>query len=181
MCSRQQHGRVKIRAAAFGLTFGMDANGAKKKQKAEGLRGKKKQKVEKDATPLASPISIALFTAESINRLKDEHDRNEPYKHIVFNNLCDANRMRLIHEEAKNNMTATFKETDLFKVPNEIFLSDFFLMKIQRQPTSRSEILEALSRLAIGIMLHRLTTCSPFSCLLLTREKNGIRIVGKEL
>lgn len=107
-------------------TFDMDANGAKKKQKAEGLRGKKKQKVEKDAAPLTSPLSSALFSAESINRLRDEHDRNQPYKHIVFNDLCDADRMRLIHEEAKDNMTATFKETDLFKVPNEIFLSNSF-------------------------------------------------------
>jgi hypothetical protein len=107
-------------------TVDMDANGAKKKQKAEGLRGKKKQKVEKDAAPLMSPLSSALFSAESINRLRDEHDRNQPYKHIVFNDLCDADRMRLIHEEAKDNMTATFKETDLFKVPNEIFLSNSF-------------------------------------------------------
>jgi hypothetical protein len=116
----------------FGLTFDMDANGAKKKQKAEGLRGKKKQRVDKDAAPSASPISSALFTAESINRLKDEHDRNQPYKHIVLNNLCDADRMRLIHEEAKDNMTATFKETDLFKVSNEILLSVLFPLKIQK-------------------------------------------------
>ena len=85
-----------------------------KKAKADGLRGKKKQKREE--APLDSPLSPALFAKESIEQLRAEHDKNLPYKHVVFHNLCDANRMRIVHEEAKNNMTATFKETDLFKV-----------------------------------------------------------------
>jgi hypothetical protein len=91
----------------------MSSNGGKKKQKAEGLRGKKKQKT---IVALESPISPSLFSDDSVSRLRKEHDTNMPYKHAVFHNLCDVARMRLIHDEAKNNMTATFKETDLFKV-----------------------------------------------------------------
>ena len=91
----------------------MKSAGNKKKLRADGLRGKKKQKTE---TPLDSPLSPALFSVESIKRLRSEHDSSLPYKHVVFHDLCDSERMRIVHEEAKNNMTATFKETDLFKV-----------------------------------------------------------------
>lgn len=94
----------------------MKTAGTKKKHKADGLRGKKKLRVEKATEPLDSPLSVVLLSDESIKRLRIEHDSNGPYKHVVFHNLCIVDRMRIIHEEAKNNMTATFKETDLFKV-----------------------------------------------------------------
>ena len=94
----------------------MIGSGGKKKQKAEGLRGKKKQKVTREIILLQSPVLPALFTSESIARLREEHDSNQPYKHVVFDSLCDPDRMRLVGEEAKNNMTTSFKETDLFKV-----------------------------------------------------------------
>jgi Rps23 Pro-64 3,4-dihydroxylase Tpa1-like proline 4-hydroxylase len=87
--------------------------GMKKKQKASGIGGKKKQRTEE---ALKSPISKDLYSDKSVNQLKAEHDSNLPYKHVVFRDLCSVDCMRLIHEEAKNNMTATFKETDLFKV-----------------------------------------------------------------
>lgn len=35
---------------------------------------------------------------------------------VVIESLCRDDAMRKIHEEATTNMTATFKETDLFKV-----------------------------------------------------------------
>ena len=85
-------------------------------RKAEGLRKKKRQKIEKVIATLENPLSKGLFTDDSISRLRKEHDSNKPYKYVVLNDLCNADRMRLIHEDAKNNMTATFKETDLFKV-----------------------------------------------------------------
>lgn len=87
-----------------------------KQNKAEGLRGKKRQKLDKINVTLENPLSRELFTDDSISRLRKEHDSNKPYKYVVLKDLCDADRMRLIHEDAKNNMTATFKETDLFKV-----------------------------------------------------------------
>ena len=94
----------------------MNTGGMKKKHKADGLMGKKKLRVEKAVVPFDSPLSTDLFRDESIKRLRIMHDSNGPYKHVVFHDLCSRDRMRLIHDEAKNNMTATFKETDLFKV-----------------------------------------------------------------
>lgn len=93
----------------------MSSTTGKKKQKAEGIRGKKKQKQD-ECIVLESPLSPGLLGQASVEKYNSEHKNNLPYKHAVFHNLCDADRMRLIHDEAKNNMTATFKETDLFKV-----------------------------------------------------------------
>jgi hypothetical protein len=95
----------------------MKKSAGSKQHKAEGLRGKKRQKVDKIIATLENPLSKELFTDDSISRLRKEHDSNKPYKYVVLNDLCNADRMRLIHEDAKNSMTATFKETDLFKVP----------------------------------------------------------------
>lgn len=86
------------------------------------MSARKKQKTSpkgigssgKGATALTSPIRSSLYGEAST--LRTRHDSNQPYTHIVLENLCDSERMRRIHEEAKNNMTATFKETDLFKV-----------------------------------------------------------------
>jgi hypothetical protein len=93
----------------------MSSTTGKKKQKAEGIRGKKKQKQD-ESIILESPLSPELLGDASIKKYFSEHNSTLPYKHAVFHNLCNADRMRLIHDEAKNNMTATFKETDLFKV-----------------------------------------------------------------
>jgi hypothetical protein len=72
----------------------------------------KKRKLELES----SPLNPSLFTKENINRLKKQHDHSEPYKHLVISDLCIFDRMKSIHEEAVTNFTATFKETDLFKV-----------------------------------------------------------------
>lgn len=74
------------------------------------MPAKKKQKV------FGSPLSQSLLDAASRESLKRRHALSVPYNYIVLDELCDPNRMRLIHDEAKSNMTATFKETDLFKV-----------------------------------------------------------------
>lgn len=95
----------------------MNPAAGKKKLKAEGIRGKKRQKADAAALILLdSPLSSELFTEESVIRLRKEHDSNRPYNHVVFHNLCNVDRMRKIHGEALDTMTATFKETDLFKV-----------------------------------------------------------------
>jgi hypothetical protein len=109
----------------------MKKSAGSKHHKAEGLRGKKRQKLDKIIATLENPLSKELFSDDSISRLRKEHNSNKPYKYVVLNDLCNADRMRLIHEDAKNNMTATFKETDLFKVretPQVIHHRDLHLM-----------------------------------------------------
>lgn len=40
----------------------------------------------------------------------------QPYPSLVLHDLCDDGRMRQVRDEIINNIQATFKETDLFKV-----------------------------------------------------------------
>ena len=69
-------------------------------------------------TSIISQVNSGFVTKELIKRLQDEHDQNQPYTHLVFKELYDDNKMRRLAEEAKENMTATFKETG----PNDFLL-----------------------------------------------------------
>ena len=92
---------------------------SKNKTSSEVTRKDQKKKTKQPIVlepSLPSPISQELLSDQSRVQLKSYHDAAEPYKYIVLSPLCNNERMRLVHEEAKNNMTATFKETDLFKV-----------------------------------------------------------------
>jgi Rps23 Pro-64 3,4-dihydroxylase Tpa1-like proline 4-hydroxylase len=62
------------------------------------------------------PLEFPLLNANEAVRLHNIHNSNLPYKHIVLDPLINKEKMRRIQMEAKLNMRATLKETDLFKV-----------------------------------------------------------------
>ena len=47
---------------------------------------------------------------------QDSAVQRRPYGCAVMTPLCDAAHMLQVHSEAKQNLQATFKETDLFKL-----------------------------------------------------------------
>ena len=51
-----------------------------------------------------------------IETLHALHETSLPYKHIVLDPLINEEKMRCIQQEAKLNMRAALKETDLFRV-----------------------------------------------------------------
>ena len=62
------------------------------------------------------PIEFPLLTPICIETLHALHETSLPYKHIVLDPLINEEKMRCIQQEAKLNMRATLKETDLFRV-----------------------------------------------------------------
>eukprot|EP00603_Paraphysomonas_imperforata_P004548 CAMPEP_0114423178 /NCGR_PEP_ID=MMETSP0103-20121206/6010_1 /TAXON_ID=37642 ORGANISM="Paraphysomonas imperforata, Strain PA2" /NCGR_SAMPLE_ID=MMETSP0103 /ASSEMBLY_ACC=CAM_ASM_000201 /LENGTH=708 /DNA_ID=CAMNT_0001591823 /DNA_START=53 /DNA_END=2179 /DNA_ORIENTATION=+ len=63
------------------------------------------------------PIALSSLDSEEYTKLlRTCHDQSEPYNHLVLDPLYDPEKLRQVHEEVKNNMTATYKETDLFKL-----------------------------------------------------------------
>jgi prolyl 3-hydroxylase /prolyl 3,4-dihydroxylase len=64
----------------------------------------------------ATPVLDNLSDTEMVEMYRDLHNQSQPYTHSVLYPLINPDNMRMIHDEAKNNMRATFKETDLFKV-----------------------------------------------------------------
>lgn len=83
-------------------------------------RGVKRPNPDKDAAgnpdkDTASPLRPDLFG--SVDQFKQSYDKSQPYHHVVIPELCLAPNMRTIREEILE-LEATFKETDMFKVPS---------------------------------------------------------------
>jgi prolyl 3-hydroxylase /prolyl 3,4-dihydroxylase len=62
------------------------------------------------------PVLENLSSKELIETYRSFHDNAQPYPHAFLYPLANDVTMRTIYDEAKHNMTATFKETDLFKL-----------------------------------------------------------------
>lgn len=80
---------------------------------------KGKDKDDSKRKKRTKPLPIALESLDSVEYmqfLRNIHDNSQPYKHLVLDPLCDPETLAKVHEEVKNNMTATYKETDLFKL-----------------------------------------------------------------
>ncbi len=54
-----------------------------------------------------------MGTAEQLNA---QYQAAEPYRHCVMRDLFDVSLLREVRDEIINNIQATYKETDLFKV-----------------------------------------------------------------
>ena len=64
----------------------------------------------------SEPFLGRVLSKEAIAAYKQQHDESQPYTHLVLDHLCDREQMIKVQAEAKNNLSANFKETDLFKV-----------------------------------------------------------------
>jgi prolyl 3-hydroxylase /prolyl 3,4-dihydroxylase len=84
-----------------------------------------------------SILREGLLSASSATALRKFHDESGPYQHVIIENLCNEDRMRTMHDECVNNMTTTFKETDLFKVYQtcDLFSIDTAVAKAATIPT----------------------------------------------
>lgn len=72
----------------------------------------KNKKIKYSSSSVLENIHLNSF----IEMHKSLHDYSKPYPHSFLYPLINDSIMRTIYNEAKNNMTATFKETDLFKL-----------------------------------------------------------------
>lgn len=82
-------------------------------------KGRKEDRASSSNRKRTKSLPIALESLDSdeyTNLLRTLHDNSKPYTHAVLDPFCDPDSLRAVYEEVKNNMTATFKETDLFKV-----------------------------------------------------------------
>ncbi|EKX44746.1 hypothetical protein GUITHDRAFT_139548 [Guillardia theta CCMP2712] len=76
----------------------------------------KKSSVESAISTLPSPIVDSIFSEEHRKALKNEYETSGPYPHCLIKTLCSEERLRAVHDELVNNLTANLKESDLFKV-----------------------------------------------------------------
>jgi hypothetical protein len=64
----------------------------------------------------ADVIRQSLLAADSRSQLRQQHDTSGPYTHLVLRDLVNDKLLRAVREEVIHNISATYKETDLFKV-----------------------------------------------------------------
>jgi hypothetical protein len=74
----------------------------------------KKQKTADCGT--ADVIRQSLLSDESRSELRKQHDTSGPYTHLVLKDLVNDKLLRAVRDEVIHNISATYKETDLFKV-----------------------------------------------------------------
>ena len=65
--------------------------------------------------PLPSPLNAELFTTDSRAALRAAYAAAQPFPHAVLRPLCDDARLRAAFAEMRDELSGTFKETDLFK------------------------------------------------------------------
>ena len=64
---------------------------------------------------LPSPLNAELFAPASRAALRAAYAAAQPFPHAVLRPLCDDARLRAAFAEMRDELTGTFKETDLFK------------------------------------------------------------------
>lgn len=86
----------------------VDVQPASKKQKTAAAAA--------DSGAAAAVIRQSLLSGDSRSQLRQQHDSSGPYTHLVLKELADEQLLRAVREEVIHNISATYKETDLFKV-----------------------------------------------------------------
>lgn len=79
----------------------------------------KKQKTASSTDGNSSSSKVIrqdLFSDDSRSSLRDSLQNAQPYTHVVIKELCDPAVLRAVRDEVIHNISATYKETDLFKV-----------------------------------------------------------------
>ena len=133
------------------------------------LRRSRRRRTTPPAPPApATDLSIlnpAIFDPDAIAASAAAYAAAEPYTHGVVTPLCDDARLRAVQQEMKENLTATFKETDLFKV-----LQTGDLVTIDQADPSVGEKIPELLKLRAAIyspefrdMVQRMTGCAPLT------------------
>jgi len=105
--------------------------------------------------------SFPRLCKNSVESLRGEYSSATPFPHVVINDICDDRELRSVLDELKQNLEATFKETDLFKVFQTSDLSGFVpaASEISKLINLRDSLYSARTR---GL-IRTITGCSELS------------------
>jgi ribosome biogenesis protein NSA1 len=103
---------------------GGGASRKKKSRASSSASSSSSSSASSSASSSTAPLHPSHFTKEGRLLLKEQLNgtaqdsavQRRPYGCAVMTPLCDAAHMLQVHSEAKQNLQATFKETDLFKL-----------------------------------------------------------------
>ena len=126
------------------------------------LKRKRKSNHQSDRSSAIHHIPIEfplLNNAASIDKMHAVHDANVPFKYIVLDPLITKEKMRCIQHEAKMNMRATLKETDLFKIYQTGDLASLYAKTMQKTYPHLLDLRNALYSEEFRSFVEKLIGC----------------------
>jgi Rps23 Pro-64 3,4-dihydroxylase Tpa1-like proline 4-hydroxylase len=97
----------------------------------------------------------------SVESLQKVYSRATPFPHIVLHDICDDTELRSVLDELKQNLKATFKETDLFKVFQTSDLSGF--VPATSKTSKLIDLRDSLYSARMRGIIRKITGCSELS------------------
>ena len=91
---------------------------------------------------LPSPLNAELFAPATRAALRAAYAAAQPYPHAVLRPLCDDARLRAAFAEMRDELTGTFKETDLFKARRPALRQRHAARSVAARSRARGVLLE---------------------------------------
>ena len=118
------------------------------------------------AEKLSSPLSSFVLEEKHIKKIKSEFQKTAfsefqktTYSHCVIKDICNKDRLRAVHDELVNNLSANLKESDLFKVYQTCDLANLGRNGMHMlQPLSCSSFLSLSPSLSLSRMAYTLAS-----------------------
>jgi prolyl 3-hydroxylase /prolyl 3,4-dihydroxylase len=118
---RERGGKKRSRGKTRRSNTDNDTNHEDEEGEHRSSKKKKCRKSSSSSNGVSIPLETSHFTPKGRQILRSQLDGSDtnssrPYGCAVITPLCNAEDMLKVHNEAKQNLKATFKETDLFKL-----------------------------------------------------------------
>lgn len=118
---------------------------------------------------LGSPLSPSVLDAAYVKMQKAEFEKTakKPYSHCIFKEFCNSDRLRAVHDELVNNLSANLKESDLFKVYQTCDLANLgrngVLMELAAKMPQLIALRDSLYSDDFKAMIQEVTGCGELS------------------
>eukprot|EP00960_Hanusia_phi_P056380 763250-Hanusia_phi.AAC.2 len=150
-----------------GGSTSVPATGKRQAEFSAGSSKSKKSAVDGSIDTLPNPIVETIFSEEYKQALKSEYDTSGPYPHCLIKTLCSEERLRAVHDELVNNLTANLKESDLFKVYQTCDLANLgrngVMMDLAKKLPQLISLREAIYSRQFRDLVEQVTGCGELS------------------
>lgn len=136
-----------------------------KRQREKAGAAPSKRPAAGSGSRLDSPLACKILSAEHIAKIKSEFDgtAGKPYSHCIIDGLCTEDRLRAVHDELVNNLSANLKESDLFKVYQTCDLANLgrngVLMELAEKMPQLIALRDSLYSEEFKAMIQEVTGC----------------------
>ena len=112
-----------------------------------------------------SALDPSVFSPDNLQNAATRYASAQPFPHGVVTQLCDDASLRLVQQEMRVHLTATFKETDLFKVlqTGDLATIDSVNPEIVPKIPNLLKLRQAIYSPEFREMVQNMTGCAPLT------------------